>query len=243
LVFVFTLIAVNSTGLTAITPTGALGKLTQLTYAAISPGNIPANIMAAAITGEVAGNASNLLMDIKPGYMLGAKPRQQAMGHVLGIFAGSVLSVPVFYALLQGDLANIGTEKLPLPSVQVWKSVAEVLTKGLGFLHPSAQLAVVVGATLGILIEFMNIRTRGKFPLSAVGLGLAFVLRFTDSLSMAIGGFFFWLMHKKFGSRPQTKANEWFVDGHETLCAGIVAGGSLIGIVLTLVEVLGAGGH
>ncbi len=40
LVFVFTLIAVNSTALTAITPTGALGKLTQLTYAALAPGNI-----------------------------------------------------------------------------------------------------------------------------------------------------------------------------------------------------------
>ncbi|HEY5959906.1 MAG TPA: OPT/YSL family transporter, partial [Polyangiaceae bacterium] len=75
LVFVFTLIAVNSTGLTAITPTGALGKLTQLTYSVIAPGNITTNIMTAGITGEVAGNASNLLMDIKPGYMLGGKPR------------------------------------------------------------------------------------------------------------------------------------------------------------------------
>ena len=45
--------------------------------------------MTAGITAEVASNASNLLMDIKPGYMLGAKPRQQAIGHVLGIFAGA----------------------------------------------------------------------------------------------------------------------------------------------------------
>ena len=44
--------------------------------------------MTAGITGEVAGNASNLLMDIKPGYMLGGKPRHQALGHVLGIFDG-----------------------------------------------------------------------------------------------------------------------------------------------------------
>lgn len=32
LVFIFTLIAVTATGLTAITPGGALGKLTQITY-------------------------------------------------------------------------------------------------------------------------------------------------------------------------------------------------------------------
>jgi len=66
LVFIFTLIAVNSTALTSITPTGALGKLTQLTYAVLSPGNIHTNLMTAGITGEVAGNASNLLMDTKP---------------------------------------------------------------------------------------------------------------------------------------------------------------------------------
>ena len=97
LIFVFTLIAVNSTGLTSITPSGALGKLTQLTFGVIAPGNITTNLMTAGITGEVAGNASNLLMDIKPGYMLGGKPRHQAVGHVLGIIAGALVSVPVFY--------------------------------------------------------------------------------------------------------------------------------------------------
>ncbi|MBI3543927.1 MAG: OPT/YSL family transporter, partial [Deltaproteobacteria bacterium] len=49
LVFVFTLIAVNSTGLTSVTPGGALGKLTQLTYSVLSPNNIPINVMAAGI--------------------------------------------------------------------------------------------------------------------------------------------------------------------------------------------------
>ena len=43
----------NSTGLTSITPTGALGKLTQLTYGALAPGNITTNLMTAGITGEV----------------------------------------------------------------------------------------------------------------------------------------------------------------------------------------------
>ena len=97
LVFVFTLIAVNSTGLTSITPGGALGKLTQLTYSVISPGNIPTNIMAAGINGDVGLSASNLLMDIKPAYMLGGKPRHQAVGHILGIFAGAACAVPVYY--------------------------------------------------------------------------------------------------------------------------------------------------
>ena len=64
LIFVFTLIAVNSTALTSITPLGAVGKLTQLTYGAIAPGNIRTNLATASITAEVASNASNLLMGI-----------------------------------------------------------------------------------------------------------------------------------------------------------------------------------
>ena len=74
-----------------------MGKLTQLAFGVLAPGDKVVNLMMGGIAGEVASNSSNLLQDIKPGYMLGAKPRQQAVGHVLGIFAGAVLSVPVFY--------------------------------------------------------------------------------------------------------------------------------------------------
>jgi uncharacterized oligopeptide transporter (OPT) family protein len=235
LVFVFTLIAVTSTGLTSITPGGALGKLTQLTYSQISPGNVPTNIMAAGINSEVALNASNLLMDIKPGYMLGAKPRQQAVGHVLGIFAGAAVSVPVYYLIFKGDLSLLTSDQLPMPGATIWKAVAEALTKGLSALHPSAQIAALVGAVLGIVIEFLNQRMKGKFPVSAIGLGLAFVLRFTDSIAMALGAFFFWWCTKRFKNAEST-GYRVFVENSETLCAGVIAGGSIIGILLIILE-------
>ncbi len=238
LVFVFTLIAVNSTGLTSITPVGALGKLTQLSYSVLAPGNIPTNIMTASITAEASSSASNLLMDIRPGYLLGAKPRQQALGHILGIFAGSWLSIPVFYMIFHGDLTLLTSDKLPLPSVQIWKSVAEVLSKGLSFLHPTAQLAVLIGAILGIVLEVIGQKTKGRFPISGTGLGLAFVLRFSDSFSMALGAFMFWVIGK-LKDNPKTKIHQVFVENQETLSAGAIAGGSIIGILLILFETLG----
>ncbi|MBN2714504.1 MAG: OPT/YSL family transporter [Deltaproteobacteria bacterium] len=237
LVFVFTLIAVNSTGLTSITPTGALGKLTQLTYSVIAPGNITTNIMTAGITGEVAGNASNLLMDIKPGYMLGAKPRHQAIGHVIGILAGSVVAVPVFYTILNNDLSLLTSEKMPMPSAQIWRAVAEVLTQGLGFLHSSAQIAIVVGGVLGILFEIVSLLTKGRFPISGVGMGLAFILPFSDSLAMATGAILFGVLKIRL-KNPNSRFYRIFIDNHETVCAGGIAGGALIGIVLILLETL-----
>ena len=88
LIMVLALIAASSTALTGITPSSSLSKIPQFVFGAIDPRTPAPNLMTAVMSAEVASNASNLLMDIKPGYMLGAKPRQQAIGHVIGIFAG-----------------------------------------------------------------------------------------------------------------------------------------------------------
>ncbi|MBI3566138.1 MAG: OPT/YSL family transporter, partial [Elusimicrobia bacterium] len=235
MVFVFTLIAVNATGLTSITPIGALGKLTQLTYGVIAPGNMTTNIMTAGITGEVTSSAANLLMDIKPGYMLGAKPRQQAVGHTLGILAGAAVSIPVFYAIMGGDTNRLLSDKLPMPGAIIWKAVAEMLGKGLHFLPMSARWAVLIGAVVGLILEVMNQRTKGKFPISAVGLGLAFVLKFSDSWAMALGALLFWIAGRKFTDK-ESFGYRAFVDNQETVCAGMIAGGSIIGLILILLE-------
>jgi len=235
LVFVFSIIAVNSTGLTSITPTGAMGKLTQLTYGALAPGNMSTNLMTAGITAEVVSNASNLLMDIKPGYMLGAKPRQQAMGHVLGIFAGSLAVVPVFYLIFRGNISLFTSDLLPMPAAQVWRAVAELLAKGFSSIHPSAQWAMLAGGLLGIAIEWANVRMAGRFPVSAVGLGLATVVTFPDVLSMSVGAIAFWYLGRRLKVREGT-AHRVLVEGRETLCAGIIAGGAIIGIILIVLE-------
>jgi uncharacterized oligopeptide transporter (OPT) family protein len=235
LVFIFTLIAVTSTGLTAITPGGALGKLTQITYGALAPGNVTTNLMTAGITSEVSLNASNLLMDIKPSYMLGGKPRLQAIGHILGVFAGGLVAVPVFYSIFHGDISLFTTDALPLPSALVWKGVSEVLTKGLSNLHITAQWAAGIFAVLGIVIEILNKKMNGKFPISGVGLGLGFVLRFTDAWSMALGTLIFFIA-KKICKNKEGVGYRTFVDNQETLAAGVIAGGSIIGIILILLE-------
>lgn len=235
LVFVFTLIAVTSTGLTAITPGGALGKLTQITYSVLAPGNMATNLMTAGITSEVSLNASNLLMDIKPGYMLGGKPRHQAIGHLLGVIAGGLVAVPVFYQLFHGDISKFTSDAMPLPGANIWRGVAEVLAHGLQALHPTAQVAALVGAVLGIVFEVANQRMKGKFPIGGVGMGLGFVLRFSDAWLMAVGTLFFWICRKKF-TEKSSFGYRAFVDNQETVAAGVIAGGSIIGIILMLIE-------
>jgi OPT family oligopeptide transporter len=234
-VFVMTIIAVNSTGLTAITPGSALAKLTQITYAVLAPGNKATNLMTAGITTEVALNASNLLMDIKPGYMLGAKPRQQAIGHVLGVFAGGLVAVPVFYSMFNGDISLFSSDKMPMPGATVWKGVADVLAQGFSFLHSSAQIMIVIGALVGIAFEFLHTRMKNGFPISAASFGLGFILRFHDSLAFALGALLFWYL-KKVSTDKESLTYRSFGENGETIAAGIVAGGSIVGLVMMIME-------
>ena len=201
----------------------------------MQPQDIHTNLATAGLTAEVVSNSSNLLMDIKPGYMLGAKPRQQAVAHVIGIFAGSIASVPLFYLLFarkvsEQGLAGIQSEKFPMPSVTVWKAVAEVLTEGFSMLPPSVLYAMAAASLIGLALEVARFATRGRFPLSAVGLGLAFVIDFGSSFTMFLGSAFFWMMGVGRRNGDAAQGNLW-VENHEPICAGIIAGAALIGIL------------
>lgn len=254
LVFVFCLIAINSTGLTSITPIGAMGKLTQLTFGALAPGNKTVNLMTAGITGEVASHAANLLQDIKPGYMLGAKPRQQAVGHILGIFAGAVLSIPVFYLvflklppsqLLATEL-NVSYQldaKYAMPAATIWKAVADVLAEGIHKIKPSAQYAALAGILIGIVLEAWRMLSKNRFPLSPVAIGLGFIIQFHTCLSMFAGSFLFWAIEKLYSGK-ESKVNQVVVQNQEPICAGLIAGGALMGIAVAVADLfLPAAGH
>jgi uncharacterized oligopeptide transporter (OPT) family protein len=238
LLLILALVAANSTALTSTTPVGATSKITQLFYGLIQPGNVKTNIATASITAEVVSNASNLLMDIKPGYMLGAKPRQQAIGHVIGIFAGALFSVPLFFLLftsrvVPGDpesLSTMQSDQFPMPAVTIWKGVAEVLSLGFGNLSPTIVWAVIIAAIVGLVTEVARIVSKGKFPLSPVGLGLAFVLNFQSSFAFFLGAFFFWVMGRGWKKMKEGEGNFWS-ENVEPICAGLIAGAALIGIL------------
>ncbi len=244
LIFVLTVICTNSMALTSWTPTGSLAKITQFTMGAIDRSNPASNLLPAGMTAEIASNAANLLSDIKPGYMLGGKPRQQAVGHVIGIVAGVAACVPLYFLLFLPADANgvrststLVTEQFAMPAALQWKGVAEIIAKGLQGLPLSALLAMGVAALAAVAIELARVATKGRFPLSAVSIGLGVVLPPESTLAMFAGALLFWLMglrHKK----PGTRAHEIWVQGCEPICAGLISGAALMGIGNAIVNVL-----
>jgi len=244
LIFILTIISTNSMALTSWTPTGALSKITQFTMGAIDRANPASNLIPATMTAEISANASNLLSDIKPGYMLGAKPRQQAIGHIIGVIAGAAASTPLFYLLFLPPAADgtrsantIISEQFAMPSALQWKGVADLITNGVSRLPQSAVISMIVAAIVAFVFEVTRIKTKGKFPLSAVSIGLGVVLPPESCLAMWVGAMMFWWMGRK-NYEVGSKQHAIWVEGQESISAGLISGSALIGIGNAIVNVL-----
>jgi OPT family oligopeptide transporter len=244
LIFVLTIICTNSMALTSWTPTGALSKITQFAMGAIDRTNPASNLIPAGMTGEIASNAANLLSDIKPGYMLGGKPRHQVVGHIIGIFAGSLAAIPLFFLLFLPPDANgvrssatIVSEQFAMPAAIQWKGVAELIAKGVSSLPMSAIVSMIVAAIAAAGIEIARIVTKGRFPLSSVSIGLGVVLPPEASFMMWVGALLFWWMGKR-NQTPGSKGHDFWVEGCEPICAGLISGAALIGIGNAILNVL-----
>jgi len=229
--FFLVVVSARATGETDITPVGPLSKITQLTFGALAPGNIPTNLMTANITAGATSAAGELLQDLKSGYLLGARPRQQFIAQLFGVFAGALIVVPVYFILIPNtDL--LGGEKWPAPAALVWRGVAELLAKGVNALHPTARIGLLIGATLGIIIPLLEMRfpKQKKYIPSATGLGLAFTINGFNSISMFIGACIaLWL------SKARPKLHEQYTI---PVSSGLIAGESLMGVVLALITAL-----
>jgi uncharacterized oligopeptide transporter (OPT) family protein len=241
LVFVLTVICVNSMALTSWTPTSSLSKITQFSIGAIDRTNPASNLITAGMTAEVASNAGNLLSDIKPGYMLGAKPRQQAIGHCIGIFSGALAATPLFFLLflppgLDGarSPATIVSEQFPMPTAMQWKGVADLIARGVSSLPTSVVVSMIAAAALAAFIEIMTIVRKKPFPLSSVSIGLGVILPPDACFAMWLGAVFFWWQGRRY-PKPGTKGNRLWVESAEPICAGLIAGAALVGIANAVV--------
>lgn len=230
LTFFLGIVACRATGESDITPIGAMGKVTQLSFGALAPANVSANLMTAAVTAGAAGSAADLLVDLKSGYVLGANPRKQFIAQFLGIFAGTLVVVPAFYFLVP-NASVLGTDQWPAPAAQTWKAVADLLANGVSALHYTAQWGIILGGLLGVILplleKFLPDSAKKILP-SATGLGLAMVIPFFNSLGMFIGALIALFLER---FKP-TVAKTYVVP----VASGIIAGESIMGIVIALLS-------
>jgi OPT family oligopeptide transporter len=223
--FWLALVACRVTGETDTTPVGAMGKVTQLVFGALSPGNVTVNLMSANITAGAATSSADLLTDLKSGYLLGANPRQQFLAQFSGIFVGTLVSVLAF-AVLVPNAQVLGTDQFPAPAAQTWSAVAIALGQGLSSLEPVKLWLIAAGAVVGVVLTLAPVllpKYEQCLP-SAAAFGLAWVFHWYYGLLFFLGALVAFLLERR---KPKL-AEEFTLP----VASGVVAGGSLMGVAL-----------
>jgi OPT family oligopeptide transporter len=231
LTFALGAVACRVTGESDMTPMGAMGKITQLTYGVLIPQSVVPNVMTAAITSGSACASADLLNDLKSGYLLGAHPRRQVLAQALGIVSGTLASVLGYYLLVPDATALTGAAgaepTFPAPAALQFKAVAELFERGIEQLHPMARSAMGMAAAAGIALAALEhlapARARRLLP-SATGLGLGFMLPFYYPLAMFLGALLAYLV-----GRVRPAHAEHLVT---PVAAGLMAGESIMGVLV-----------
>jgi uncharacterized oligopeptide transporter (OPT) family protein len=231
--FLLSVVACRATGETDTTPIGALGKVMQLLFAVLSPPaassmhiSLEHNLMAAATGANSGASSADLLTDLKSGYLLGANPRRQFIAQFIGIFFGTLAVVPAWYLMVP---TKEKLEAFNPPATNMWRAVAELLAGGgFGQLPPSAKMAIVLGALVGVILPLLGklLPKAAPYLPSAMGLGLSWVMVFSNCQAFAIGAIIVWLW-TKFHARS---AGNYSV----ALASGFVAGESMIKAVIAM---------
>ena len=233
LAIVMGFVAARVTGDTDVTPTKALGPVTQLVYGVITPGNLPGNIMSANVTGGIGLHAADLLTTIKTGWILGANPRVQFYAQLIGVVAGAAIIVPAFN-LIMPDVSELGGERWPAPSCVLWAGVSKAFADGIGALDAVAQKGILVGALLGVALALLEKLAPAKaraFVPSPSGLGIAMVVPGSNGIAMFLGG-----LAAETLRRYRRQVAERFVT---PIASGLIAGESLMGVAVAIGIVAG----
>ncbi len=226
-------VAARVTGETDVTPTKALGPVTQVIYGVITPGNLSGNIMSANVTGGVGLHAADLLTTLKTGWLLGAKPRHQFYAQLFGVAIGAAIIVPAFNLIIP-DPSALGTEAWPAPSCVVWAGVSQAFSQGLAALPGSAKSAVLIGFALGVALalaeKFAPKKLKPLLP-SPAGFGIAMVIPGSNGIAMFIGAAAAEWMRRKSPSLAEKTV--------VPVASGLIAGESLMGILIAALIVTG----
>ena len=166
----------------------------------------------------VAAMAGDTSQDLKTGYILGATPKRQQIGELLGVVVAAFTIGGVL--LLLNSAWGFGTTELAAPQATLMKMITE------GVMNGNLPWALVfIGVFAAVVVEILGI------PVLPVAIGLYLPLEL--SATIMIGGVIRWIVDKKSADSD----NE--AGGGILFCSGLIAGEGLVGILLAILAVVG----
>jgi putative OPT family oligopeptide transporter len=176
-------------------------------------------IMVGAAACVAMSQATDLMLDLKTGYLVGATPRQQQYGQFLGAWLGPILIMILIFVL--HEAYGLGSDKLPAPQGQ---ALASMVNGIIGGDVPSQKY--LAGAGLGALLSLAS-------PGLGITVGLGFYLPFSIVLTYSIGTLLRVISDWKLGDSFAESTGI-------PIAAGVIVGEALVGVGFAVYMILGA---
>lgn len=234
---VLSIMGVRALGETDLNPVSGISKLAQLFFALIIPQSHPTsvliNLIAGAISEAGALQAGDLMQDLKTGHLLGAAPKAQFWGQVVGATVGAVVSAWIYR--LYTAVYEIPGELFQVPTAYVWIFTARLVTgQGLPYMARewAVAFAVVWAVVTGVRI-YVNGRGSGWGVYVPGGIAVAVGMYNVPSFTLArtVGGVLAWWWRRSAGGKEDTRLI--------VLASGFILGEGFLSIVNLLMQSAG----
>lgn len=170
------------------------------------------------IIAAIAGDASQ---DLKTGYIVGATPRKQQLGEIVGVIISAITIGAVLYLL---DTAwGFGSKDIPAPQATLMKLVVEGVMNG-NLPWP----LIFAGACIGLAVEVLGI------PILPFAVGLYLPIHL--SAAIMVGGLVRLFTEKRKKSTEAEKKEQ--VDRGILYTSGLIAGEGLVGVLLAILALV-----
>lgn len=170
------------------------------------------------IVAAIAGDTSQ---DLKTGYLLGATPRKQQIGELVGVLAAALAIGATLYLLDQAW--GFGSEQLAAPQATLMKMIIE------GVMESNLPWGLVfIGVFLAIVVEILGI------PVLPFAIGVYLPVHLNACIMT--GGLVRLALDRMKGNKEEKKQ---IVNDGILYCSGMIAGEGLVGIMLAVLAIFG----
>ena len=169
------------------------------------------------IVAAISGDTSQ---DLKTGYLLGATPKKQQYGEIIGVVASALAIGATLYLL---DTAwGFGSKELAAPQAGLMKIIVEgIMTNKLPW------GLILIGVFIAIIVEILRI------PVLPVAIGIYLPVQLNACIM--VGG----LIRLFFDKMKEGKRKDKTISNGILFCSGMIAGEGLIGIILAVLAIVG----
>ncbi len=189
----------------------------------VGPAGMISSIAVGTIICIVAAMAGDTSQDLKTGYIVGATPKKQQIGELIGSVVAAFAIGGVMYLL--NAAWGFGSAEIPAPQASLMKLVVEGVMGG-----TLPWTLIGMGVFVAIAVEILGI------PVLAFAIGLYLPIHLSSPIF--VGGLVKWFIEKKkkFDSEEDRKDA---IESGILYSSGMIAGEGLVGIALALLAVFG----